>query len=147
MESIIILQSLHIFILIWAISAVLLLFRPRISLVWKVAALLLLLFYIWFFKEEIYKAIVLLKTDWFTSLVTFLKEFLFLLFYLLFIFWPLALVVVFYHSDDIGAERLLRFMVILTLVVWVCIISYVFLKKGIDQFIYQKLIKLVPFAG
>lgn len=145
MESIIILKTVFIFIVLWGIAVAFLVFRPRVSFVWKIAAIMLYLFYIWFFREEIVTGYTSFVGAWYETLVLFLKEIVFLMFYLLFVFWPVTLVIIFYKADDIGAEFLLKFMVVFTLVVWIVIAVYSFHKRGVDAFLYNKIVDIIPF--
>jgi cytosine/uracil/thiamine/allantoin permease len=75
-----------------------------------------------------------------------LKELSALVFVNLFFIWPLALFIIFYKSDAVGAEKLLKFLCVLTLVLWVIFIVYFFFSKGIDHFLFQDLKKMVPDA-
>lgn len=147
MEKALIIQSVAIFIFLWGIAAVFLLFRPKIEFFWKLAAILIFLFYIWFFYDEIAKGLSAVKADWYVQAVTFLKELLVLLFLSLFALWPVFLFVIFYKSDDIAAENILKFMCVFTVVVWIIFVVYVFYDKKIDAFLYQKLRDMVPFAS
>ncbi|MBN1499270.1 MAG: hypothetical protein JW982_03900 [Spirochaetes bacterium] len=146
MEQNIILKSISIFIFLWSISIVFLWFRPKIEFFWKIIATAILLLFFYFFKKEIMAGYAAFTADWYNALITFLREILLLLFYNLFIFWPLALIIIFYKADDIGAERLLKFMCVFTLMLCVVILGYVYYKEGVDRFIYEKLIDVIPFA-
>ncbi len=146
MEQNIILKSVFIFIFLWSISIVFLWFRPKVEFFWKIIATAILLLFIYFFKKEIMNGYTSFTADWYAALITFLREILLLLFYNLFIFWPMTLIIVFYKADDVGAEKLLKFMCVFTLVLCVIILGYVYYKEGVDKFIYEKLIDVIPFA-
>ncbi|MFW6364843.1 MAG: hypothetical protein ACOC2H_00050 [Spirochaetota bacterium] len=145
MESIIILKTVFIFILLWGLAAAFLVFRPRVSFVWKMAAFLLFFFYVWFFREEILSGYRAFVEDWYGTLIVFAKEIVFLVFYLLFVFWPVSLIIIFYKADDIGAENLLKFMVIFTLVVWILIAVFVFHRQGADSLLRTRIPAFLPF--
>lgn len=83
---------------------------------------------------------------YFDVTMRFLKELITLIFMNLFFLWPLVLIVIFYKSSDLGAEKLLKFMCILTLVLWIVFVVYVFYQKGIDEFLFENLKKMLPDA-
>jgi hypothetical protein len=146
MNEALIIKSIFIFITLWGLGAILLWFRPRLELFWKVIAPLIFLFYIWFFYDEIIKGYSSFVAGWYVSTMNFLKEFITLIFINLFIIWPTALIIIFYKSDEIGAERLLKFLSVLTLVLWVMFIIYFYFNAGIDDFLFDKLKKMIPDA-
>ncbi len=132
--------------IIWGISVIFLWFRPKIEFIWKIITFLIFAFYAWFFSEEITKGLIEFKADWFSSIMIFLKEIIFVIFYLLFIIWPIFLIIIFYKADDFGAERMLKFICIFTVILWIIIVSYVFYQKGIDEFLFQKFKTVIPFV-
>jgi hypothetical protein len=146
MEKTLILNSISVFVLIWGIAAAFLWFRPRIEIFWKLIATILFIFYVWFFYDEISKGFVTLKADWYPVVITFLKELMVLVFVNLFFLWPVVLVVIFYKSDDIGAEKLLKFMCVFTVIIWIALVGYSFYDKNIDTFLYEKLKTFIPFT-
>ncbi|HNX58366.1 MAG TPA: hypothetical protein PKK43_04665 [Spirochaetota bacterium] len=146
MEKALILKSVSVFIFVWGIAVVFLWFRPKIEIFWKVVATLLFLFYIWFFSEEISKGFLSIRADWYPAMITFFKELLVILFANLFFLWPVILIVIFYKSDDIGAEKLLKFMCVFTVFIWIVLVAYAFYDKKIDTYLYEKLKTFVPFA-
>ncbi|MDA3899470.1 MAG: hypothetical protein PF637_03010 [Spirochaetes bacterium] len=145
METNIFLKTIPFFTIIWGISVAFLIFRPRIPIIWKMAAILLFLFYISVFRSDIEAFFVLARDNWYQTLILFFKETLYLLFYMMFIFWPLSLIIIFYKYDDFAAERLLKFMVFFTIAFWIGIAIYSYNKKGIDDILYNKVIELFPF--
>ncbi len=146
MKETLIIKSLFIFISLWSLGIVLLWFRPRIELFWKIIATLILGFYVWFFLDEIIKGFDTFSADWYVSSVHFLKELITLVFVNMFFFWPLCLVLIFYKADDMGAEKLLKFLCIFTLVLWVIFVIYFFYNAGIDRFLFENLRKMIPNA-
>lgn len=146
MEKEIILKSIFIFIFLWGISIIFLWFRPKIEIFWKIIATAVFLLFLYFFQKEIISGYLGFKADWFTSLITFLRELMLLVFYNFFIFWPVSLIIIFYRSDDISAERLLKFMCVFTLILCMVIFGYVYFNEGVDRFIYEKLVNVIPFA-
>ncbi|MDY6935162.1 MAG: hypothetical protein SVZ03_13190 [Spirochaetota bacterium] len=146
MENIILVKSVLMFIALWGLGIIFLWFRQRIEIFWKIIATLIFVFYFWFFFEEISTGYREFSSGWYPVTINFLKEFISLTFITLFFFWPLALVLIFYKANDIGAEKLLIFMCILTLILWVLVIIYVFYTKGVDEFLYEHLMKMIPKA-
>jgi len=146
MSETIIIKSIFVFIVIWGLSTVLLWFRPRIEIFWKIISLLIFVFYIWFFFDEINSGFTAFTANWYKTTIDFLKELITLVFGNLFFLWPLALIIIFYKADDMGAEKLLKFMCILTLVLWLVFIVYYYFNTGIDKFFYESLRKMVPNA-
>jgi hypothetical protein len=146
MNELIIIKSVFIFMCLWGISLVFLWFRPRIEIIWKALATVIFGLYVWFFFSEIHQGLAGFTASWYITLVDFFKELLTLVFVNLFLFWPVALMVIFYKADDIGAEKLLRFMCVFTLVLWILFVIYSYFSSGIDAFFYEKLREMVPFA-
>lgn len=142
----IIIKSLFFFICFWAISLVFTWLRSNIDLFWKIAATLILLLYCWFFFDDIAKGINALRGDWYVFVLDFFKEVITLVFINLFFLWPLALFMVFIKADDIGSEKLLRFMCVLTMVLWAIFLAYFYFGKHIDTFFYEKLKNMIPFV-
>lgn len=134
------------FMTIWGITVLFLWFRPRIEIFWKIIATLIFLFTLWFFYKECMAGYKAMSAAWYPQLFLFLKELLSLVFLNLFLFWPLALTVIFYKADDIGAERMLKFMCLFTIIIWIIFVFYTFGEKSINHFIYDKLRDMVPFA-
>lgn len=146
MENLFLVRSIMIFMAFWGLGILLLWFRPRIDIFWKIVATLIFAFYCWFFFAEISQNYLAIRHDWFTFVVQFLMDFGTLLFSNLFLFWPILLVVIFYKSDDFGAERLLKFVVIFSLLLWFFMIAYVYYYKGINSFMFDKLREMIPYA-
>ncbi len=146
MNEALIIKSVFIFITLWGIGIVLLWFRPRIEIFWKIIATLILGFYIWFFFDEIVKGFNTFKSEWYVTSLQFLKELITLVFVNMFFFWPLVLVLIFYKADDIGAEKLLKFLCILTLILWIIFVIYFYFSSGIDKYLYENLKKIIPDA-
>jgi hypothetical protein len=139
-------KSLFLFIIFWGVGIAMLWFRPRIEIVWKIIATVILFFYIWFFFDEIGSGYAAFSTGWYAFILNFLKELVSLVFVNLFFIWPLALIIIFYKADAIGAEKLLRFLCVLTLVLWVVFILYFFFSHGIDDFLIRNFKEMVPGA-
>ncbi|GEM_PF-206210 len=146
MEKALLVKSIFFFIALWGLATAFLWFRPRIEFFWKIVATLIFGFYVWFFWKEINSGYASFAGDWYPVTIDFLKELTALAFVNLFFFWPLALVIVFYKADEMGAERLLKMMCLLTLLLWVVFVGYVYYDKGIDKFLYENLRKMIPDA-
>mgnify|MGYP001768794765 CR=1 FL=1 len=145
-SDILVIKSIFLFFSFWGITVLLLWFRPRIEIFWKAVATLILAFYVWFFFPELKAGFYTFKGAWYVSSLDFLREILTIIFAGLFIIWPATLIRIFYKADDIGAEKLLKFLCLLTLVLWVLFIIYFFFSSGIDSFFYENLRKMVPHA-
>ena len=144
MKDVLIIKSIFLFMVIWGFALLLAWFRSRIEWIWKVMATLIFGFYIWFFFSEIETAFLAFKGQWYLSLLEFLKELFAVVFTNLFFLWPLALIMVFFKADEIGAENLLKFMCILSLVLWLIFIAYYYFNVGIDKFLFESLKNLLP---
>ena len=145
-SDILVIKSIFLFFSFWGLSILLLWFRPRIEFFWKLVASLIFCFYVWFFFPELKAGFSTFRVSWYVSILDFLKEILTIIFTGLFIIWPAALIRIFYKADDMGAEKLLRFLCLLTLVLWILFIIYFFFSAGIDNFFYENLRKMVPNA-
>ena len=144
MNETLIIKSVFIFISIWGLGIILLWFRPRIEIFWKIIATLILGFYVWFFFDEILSGFDAIKSNWHISSLHFLKELVTLIFVNMFFFWPVCLILIFYKADDIGAERLLKFICLLTLILWIIFVVYFYFSTGINKYLYENLKKIIP---
>lgn len=146
MDKALLIKSIFIFMALWGFALAFLWFRPRVELFWKLLASIIFLFYVWFFYDEFSAGYRSFLLDWYDVTIYFIKELVALVFVNLFFLWPVSLVIIFYKAGDMGAERLLKFMCILTLVLWIIFVIYVYYSKGIDQFLFDNLKKMVPHA-
>ena len=137
MEKALLIKSIFMFVALWGLSIVLLWFRPRVEIFWKIIATLIFFFYIWFFFEELSKGYNSLTSGWYIVTVDFIKELIALVFVNLFFLWPLSLIIIFYKANELGAEKLLKFMCLLTLILWIIFVIYVYYSKGINEYIIQ----------
>ncbi len=144
MNDTLLLKSIFLYTIFWGIGVALVWFRPRLEIFWKIVATLVYAFYLWFFFDELKTGYASASSDWYVYLVRFIKELVTLVYVNLFLFWPVALVLIYFKADAIGAEKLLKFMCILTLVLWVLFIAYFFYSKGIDDFLFDGLKKMIP---
>ena len=147
MESITIFKSAPILLFLWGAAIALLLFRPYLSAVWKLIPLLLFVFYIWFFHREFMSTYAALKTNFALIFVSFLKDLLIICFYILFLLWPAGLVFAFYSSDELTAEFIIKFLVAMTLAVWLAMTVYILFSNKIDGELLKKLFSMFPFRG
>ena len=146
-NDILMIKSVFLFFSIWGITVLLLWFRPRIELFWKIIATLIFFFYLWFFFNELKASFISFKAGWYVSIIEFLKELLIIFFAGMLIIWPVALIIIFYKANDMGAEKLLRFLCLLTIILWIIFIIYFFFSTGIEKFFYQNLKNMIPKAG
>jgi hypothetical protein len=146
-NNVIILKSIFLFCSIWGIAILLLWFRSRIELFWKLVATCIFIFYIWFFFNEFSLSFNSFKADWYISIIEFFKEILVINFAGMFIIWPAILIIIFYKANDIGSEKLLRFICLLTIILWIAFIIYFFFSSGVENFFYETLKKTIPKAG
>ena len=144
MNDILMIKSIFLFMVVWGLAVILVWFRARIEWIWKIIATLILGFYIWFFFAEIELAFIALKTQWYFSVLEFFKELFTLVFTNLFFFWPLALIIIFFKVDEMGAENLLKFMCILSLVLWIIFGIYYYLHTDIDKFLFENFKNMLP---
>ena len=144
MSEFFILRTSIIFLGFWSLGIVLLWFRPRIEIFWKIIATLILAFVIYLCIDILQNDLDRFFENGINSLFLFLKEFFALLLLNLFFLWPVALVLIFYKADDIGAERLLKFMSIITLILLIIAFVYVFFSEGADQQILDNIKKIIP---
>lgn len=147
MESdILMIKSVFIFFIFWGLAMLLLWFRPKIEIFWKIIATLIFAFHVWFFLSELKSGLIAFQNDWYVSILDFIKDFISIIFASMFIIWPLSILVIFYKANDIGAEKLLKFLCILTLLLWITFIIFFFFNEGIYTFFYEYLKKMVPGA-
>lgn len=146
-NDVLMIKSIFLFFSVWGLAILLLWFRPRIELFWKIIASLIFFFYVWFFFNELTVAFTSFKAGWYISFIEFFKELLIIAFAGMFIIWPLALIIIFYKANDTGAEKMLRFLCLLTISLWIIFIIYFFFNQGIEKFFYEILQKMIPKAG
>ncbi len=147
MDKSLLINSVFMLTGLWTIALIFLWFRRSIEIFWKIAATLILGFYYWFFFEQLSAGYSSFTTDWYKITITFLTELLSMTYTNLFYLWPIALIVIFYKADDIGAERLLKFMCVLTIIIWIIFVVYIFYNKGINKFLFENLRQMMPGAG
>jgi hypothetical protein len=145
-DNILILKSVFLFFSIWGVTILLLWIRPKIELFWKLVATLIFIFYVWFFFDLLSRSFDLFKAEWYISIIEFLKEILIIVFAGMLIIWPVTLIIIFYKANDIGSEKLLRFICLLTIISWIAFIIYSFFSPGIENFFYDTLKNMVPKA-
>lgn len=145
MESITIFNSAPILMFVWGAAIVLILFRPYLSIVWKIVPLLLFCFYIWFFHHEFISMYTALKTSFAATMIAFLKDFLVISFYLLFVVWPIGLVIAFYSAEEMNAEFIIKFLVAITLCVWFAMTVYILFSNRLDSELIKKIFSMFPF--
>jgi len=131
---------------VWGIAIIMLWFRPRIEIFWKIVATAIIAFYMWFFWDELSRDFLAFRAGWYASFIAFGRDLLTLVFANLFLFWPVVLILIFYKADDMGAEKLLKFMCVLSLVLWVLFVVYFYFESGISTFFNETLKKLIPYA-
>lgn len=147
MESgILMIKSVFIFFIFWGLAMLLLWFRPKIEIFWKIIATVIYIFHVWFFLNELKSGLIAFQNDWYVSILDFIKDFVLIIFASIFIIWPVSILVIFYKANDIGAEKLLKFLCILTLILWIIFIIFFFFNEGIYTFFYEYLKKMVPGA-
>ncbi len=146
MDKPIIIKSIFMFVCLWGIGIMLLWFRRNIEMFWKIVATLILGFYIWFFFEEISRgyAAFMAAEGWQKVTINFLKELTAIIYSTLFFLWPLSLIIIFYKSSEAGAQRLLKFMCIVTLTIWIIYVIYAYYDKGLNDFIEKNLKQVIP---
>lgn len=144
MSEFIITKSIMFFMFFWTISIFFLWLRPRIEIFWKIIATLIYILYVWFFWDDVVSGYALFKAKWFVVTLAFLKELLVLVFVNLFLIWPLLLIYIFYKADDIGAERLLKFFVIFSVVIWIVLVLYVYFSGNIEVYLLENFRKMLP---
>ena len=137
-------KSIFFYSIFWGIGILLLWFRPRIEIFWKIVATLIFILTVIFFRADFMQGLENFLAGWLAAIVTFIKETLMLLFTGTFFIWPVVLVSIFYKADDMGAEKLLKFMAVMTLVLWILFILYVYFEAGIDKFLYENMQKMIP---
>ena len=145
-DNILILKSVFLFFSIWGITILLLWIRPKIELFWKLVATLIFIFYVWFFFDVLSRSFASFKAEWYISIIEFLREILIIVFAGMLIIWPVTLIIIFYKANDIGSEKLLRFICLLTIISWIAFIIYAFFSPGIENFFYDTLKNMVPKA-
>ena len=108
---------------LWILALILISFRRDISLLWKISILLIFVFYTIFFWEDIIRGWNNYKNGFFTELLHFLFRFLELVPLLLLLNWPVVLLIAYNNSNSRNTERILCYMVLITLFYWLFWIS------------------------
>lgn len=144
MNELIITKSIGFFLFFWSIGLIFLWIRPRIEIFWKIISTLIYLLYLWFFWDDVVSGFDLFQAKWYAVSLNFLKELIVLLFMNLFLLWPILLIFVFYKANDLGAENLLKFFAIFTIVIWVIFIIYVYFSSDVDTFLLDSFRKMLP---
>lgn len=146
MDESIVIRSVFIFMCLWTLSLLFVWFRSGISIIWKTASTAVFGFYCWFFRSEILSGFRNFCSTWYISLLDFFSEFTDLIFCSLFFLWPLSLFLCFIKADDIGSEKLMKFMCIFTAVLWLLFLVRFNFGDELRNFFYVTLREMVPFA-
>lgn len=143
MSEIFSLNAIFFFVCIWGCCLGLVWFRPRLEARWKIFATVLFLIMIYLVFSQLSNAWHQFTLGWHVYILQFLRELMMYLFSSLLFLWPLALVLIFYKADAMAAERLLVFMCIFTVVLFVMAVAYTYYSKGIDSFLLENLRELM----
>ena len=141
MNEVISINSIFMYMCLWFIGLMMILSRPRVEIVWKIISCFIFALFIFLLFDEFKSGYNRFISGWYIYSLQFFKEFIMYLFSSLFFLWPLCLVIVFYKSDAIGSEKILKFMCLLTLVLLIISLIYAYYSKGIDKFLIDNIKK------
>lgn len=102
----------------WCLSLLFVLFRRRLGFIWKIAALLLFVFYVVWFREPIFIGLANFQNQFASTFLAVIKEIWVDFGRSLILLTPVLLFLVFFKVSDKGAATLLRFIVVLSLFYW-----------------------------
>lgn len=133
-----------IFIL-WFIGLILSFFRRDLEFLWKAFFLLIFLFYVIQFHEEIFAAYYRFKYNYAKEIVNWIYGIGKATYYFLFISWALTLIRIYYSASGFLSELMIRIQVIITLLYWVLFYIYTLFQLRIDNFLLNTLVNFLRF--
>ena len=116
------------YFLAWALLLLLLLFRSECKWIWKTAVVCVFLFYALWFWPELQQTSRRYAQRFDLELLHFLRNIGRLLPFILLILWPIALYKAYVTASAAKVERILRNMLLLTLIYWLWWISDDYLR-------------------
>ncbi len=126
--------------LVWGIGLLLVLFRRGAGIPWKLAALLLFVFYVVWFRELILQGKEDFQLQFGTSILLLLSTLWQEIGRTLMLLWPVLLFMIFFLASDRSASYLLRLFVILTLFYWL----FYFLFLSLPEDWYRPYVEMLP---
>jgi hypothetical protein len=118
--------------------------RKGIEPVWKIFPFLIFGFYLWFHRNLFPPVWNNIQADYVNFLMKFIPEFGKAIFYLLPYIWMVIFVTVFYMVDEAKAEKLMKFMVFLTIVIWLFWLANHFFGEKLAPFLKREVPKFLP---
>lgn len=102
----------------WGLGILFLLFRGGVSWIWKICAVLIFLFYFFWFQNDFFASWASYRDRFADSFLVFLSSLPDLTALFLFLFWPPALFITFFTASNSVAKGFLRTFILITLFYW-----------------------------
>ncbi len=136
--------TLPIFIL-WIIGLILSFFRKDLDFLWKAFFLLIFMFYVIQFHEELFAAFYRFKYNYAKEIVNWIYGMGKATYYFLLISWPLSLIRIYYSATGYLSELTIRIQVIITVAYWFSFYLYTLFQIKIDNFLLNTLVHFLRF--
>ncbi len=136
--------TLPIFIL-WVIGLILSFFRKDLDFLWKAFFLLIFMFYVIQFHEELFASFYRFKYNYAKEIVSWIYGLGKATYYFLLISWPLSLIRIYYSATDYLSELTIRIQVIITVAYWFSFYIYTLFQARIDNFLLNTLVHFLRF--
>lgn len=136
--------TLPIFIL-WIIGVTLSFFRKDLDFLWKAFFLLIFLFYVIQFHEEIFAGFYRFKYNYAKEIVNWIYGIGKACYYFLFLSWPISLIRIYYSASGYLSDVTIKLQVLLTVVYWFLFYFYSLFQNQIDNFMFNTLVHFLRF--
>ncbi|HMV43436.1 MAG TPA: hypothetical protein PK079_06665 [Leptospiraceae bacterium] len=136
--------TLPIFIT-WIVGLILVFFRRDLDFLWKAFFLLIFLFYIIQFHEEIFAGFYRFKYNYAKEIVSWIYGLGKATYYMLLFTWPLSLFRIYYSAAGYLSEITIRLQVGLNVVYWIGFYFYSIFQTKIDNFLMNTLVHFLRF--
>jgi hypothetical protein len=131
--------TLPIFIF-WILGILYSFFRKDLDISYKLFAVLIFLFYIYQFQNELFAGYFRLKTGYAREIVLWIYGLGKAIYFILLFAWPLALIRIYFTAAFPISELTIKFLVFLSAFYWISFFVYSYLHKEIDHFMLNVLV-------
>lgn len=136
--------TLPIFI-VWIVGLLLAFFRRDLEFLWKAFFLLIFLFYVIQFHEDLFSAYYRLKYNYAKELVGWIYGLGKATYYMLLLTWPLSLIRIYYSAAGYLSEITIRIQITVNVIYWMGFYIYTVFQARIDNFLMNTLVQFLRF--
>ena len=132
--------------ILWIIGLILSFFRRDLEFLWKAFFLLIFLFYVIQFHEELFAGYYRFKYNYAKEIVNWIYGIGKASYYFILISWPITLTRIYYSASGILSDISIRIQVIVTVLYWFLFLIYSNFQVRIDNFLLNTLVHFLRFS-